>query len=1719
VKNPSPIYPCTIEIRFILGLLFLGLAIASAVEPKISEIHLEADGQTRITVATDASSYYVLYRGEVVTNIRQASQVGLGVDGSLQLTDALTPTSATARFYRVKQVQLTAPQDTDGDGIDDVYELKHSSALNPLKFADASAPSGNGQTWIERYRSETLGVTTLVETSPRVGEEGVSVTRETFVRFSAPLSADTQLGREDFFAEFGGRRILSRIHLSSDRRTLTLFYLENLPAGARIHAIFRGDHLKDEQGRPIDADGDGQPGGSHFIDFDTVSVTPVANTAVVGKVYRSDIAPDPLNITNVVERPLKGVLIEVVGAEETLRTETDSQGRFMLSPSPVGRFFVRIDGRPSTSFLPGDTALPWAKRAYYPLVEKAWEAVAGRTNNLAGAPLSTNGIIYLPMVAADTLQAVSSTRETVITFPASVLTANPALAGVEIRVPPNSLVAENGARGGMVGIAPVAANRLPEPLPPGLKHTLDISIQTDGPQNFDQPVPVRFPNLPDPETGLKLPPGAKSALWSFNHDSGRWEIAGPMTVTADGNYVESDPGYGVKRPGWHGTMPGTEPSQAKPSKPCQVDSVNCTVTSILSAGDCITSLIPLENLPRAVACGTAVLLSAPYDTGSCAAGDRTDCLLAVLSSTGNLLACVAKAAPIVGTVITCTGDTVAILKNCTCLGRNSQSTSRDHASIHSLTDSAERLNAHLEFLVAYRQFLTVLSGSSYWTDLTPPPDSQREQLTKDYAEFFSYLVSSMSPSSESGKLISIAEKEKLLSSPLALRVEKQRLEELVEYLNRTIDLWSQGVQRHTEANRNDFIDVDALQQSASLLRASLQKLVDGGVDEIDLPKLAEDIRRHLVDTYADPTEASVASELSFRIVDKMTGIALYGKTSNGGGVGIPALRPNALYRAEFTNPRTLEYGQVEFRSADSGRVTILPEFLFFEAQGLTDRDNDGLPDIIEPVLGTDPNVADSDGDGIPDGIEIHQGTNPLDGRAAAIGVFNSASTEGNSVDLAVLDDLALVANSDGGLALFSLKGNFPLRLSYIKMPGPALRVANAGRFATVACGSAGLAILDLGEPGVARIRKTILFGSSVDAVAVSGAIAYAGCRDGQIAGVDLATGTVIEMVETGGSPILDLSFVGDYLYALSTSALLAIPQDGGELHVTGSAPCVGGIRLSAGEGLAYVTYSNGVNVYTLAHPGEPEFLLQNNTAQRGWLQIVPNGSGIGLACMGVNGPDDVSLYTLGIDGKALTFQTTFATPGIANALSIYNGLAYVADGSSGLSLLNYLPYDSKKQPPKINLRASFPLDPAIVEENKVVRLSADVTDDVQVRNVEFYVDGAKVTTDGNFPFEHRILTPSRSATKQTFTIRAKATDTGGNATWTDELRVLIAPDATPPLVRTQPGNNSLVRPLDTISVHFSETINLATLDPNSIQITYGGTDSRFGTGDDVLLHPVVNYHESLNSAILSFPSNLAYGVYRGFVSSNVTDLAGLRMADNKVWTFWVSQGGLDEDDDGDSISNAVEIRGGTNPFLMDSDGDGWTDEVELADGFDPIDSTSHPTMLVLSDPPAVVTLPDSSFGAQAGVFVAEPPILVELPSADIGTEFGLVLGQPQIEVTVPPSNGAVEFGIILALPPVEVLLPDSNGVAESGLVLAQPVVEVGLFNGDGDPNTGLTIADPAIDVFFDSNTALSDAPFILAQPPLSLKIISNGAALLKNREPSSALTNTNIKTPTFRSPQ
>jgi hypothetical protein len=334
---------------------------------------------------------------------------------------------------------------------------------------------------LERLPLEALPLTFLRQASPSSGEGGVAVTRETILRFSVQLAENHGLDADSLYAEFGGERLGTRINVSPDRKTVTLFYDDPLPANSRIRVTLVGDDVVDYQDRKIDGDGDGEEGGDLIFDFDTLGLTVLEGTIVCGRVFASELTP-ALEAQADVNQPLEGAMITVDGMEDEIFAVTDEFGNFRLDPAPVGRFFVHIDGRTVTIDVPDGS--------YYPFVGKAWESIPGAEVNV--------GNVYLPLVTEGTLQDVSNTEDTTIGLPEAVVNEFPEFADVAITVPAGSLFSDNGTRGGQVGIAPVDPDRLPGTLPENLNFSLVITVQTNGATNFDEPAPICFPTCPTP---------------------------------------------------------------------------------------------------------------------------------------------------------------------------------------------------------------------------------------------------------------------------------------------------------------------------------------------------------------------------------------------------------------------------------------------------------------------------------------------------------------------------------------------------------------------------------------------------------------------------------------------------------------------------------------------------------------------------------------------------------------------------------------------------------------------------------------------------------------------------------------------------------------------------------------------------------------------------------------------------------------------------------------------------------------------------------------------------------------------------------------------------------------------------------------------------------------------------------------------------------------------
>ena len=1224
---------------------------------------------------------------------------------------------------------------------------------------------------------------------------------------------------------------------------MTLFHTGGLPASARIRTTFIGDGLTGTDGLEIDPDGDGMPGGTVAVDFETVTLTTLDTTSVSGRIFVSALASgDDGEPTNV---PLPGVTITVDGMEDTLKAVTDDMGNFRLQPAPAGRFFVHIDGKTATMDIP--------EGAYFPTVGKAWESVVGQDTSV--------GEIYLPMIPPYTLRDASMTDDTFLTFSEEFVDANPQFRGVAVTIPADSLFAEDGTRGGRVGIAPVPPDRLPGALPEGLEIQDVVTIQTEGASNFDAPVPVCLPNLPDPETGELLPPGAKSALWSFNHDSGRFEIVGSMTVNEDGTLVCTDPGVGILAPGWHGSLPGTSGRArvprivaAPPPPPncppnTNVDYANALYKAGRGAWPCLKDFIPIGD---SVKCGLEIFALVP------------DLLVKVQE----LKAIADKDPKEVATALNLLFQTMKFTKD-------------RIVTLHSCFDAIGKTLPTPDKLATFSTCLKAITGPlEQLCAIYSNPTWPKECLDPTTDQACRALEGFNALHAEAEQLIGLTKK---LQDEFVITVICQvfnKIETLIKIVTATPT--SQGAQPLSQDD-----SIEELRAEIEALGVELEKLREFGDTLNRLNNLSEGYlqQAQVLSTLSGQAITGVAGPVTrpvYYMID-IEGRVARGQTSSQGTLN-RNLTPDAVYFFAQYDPVSNTYGDNSGRTRGNGQITDLGSVLLEPALLFPDSDGDGLVDPAEFVVGTNPDDPDSDDDGVNDLAEVQQGTNPLDGQIANTGIIASVSTRGPALDIDALDDIAAVATGAPGIAVFNVfNGMNPVAVAQVNTPGSAEAVACDGRFVAVADGPKGLAIIDISDPPASRIIHQAAIGGEVRAVEAAAGIAFIGTNQGLLASVDMASGSVITSSQLGGV-VQDIRLDGDHLFILTSDRLHIVPINDPALRPISSIEVSGSIprgtnrrRLFVGDGFAQAIHTGGFVTIDVNKLESPAIVSDPDFAQSGWKHITLNGSGLGIATMslipGLRSTSNVFVFDVSDPANPDVFLEEFQTPGAARSIAVFNGLAYVADHDAGLQVVNYLEQDRAGIPPTLSMTTNAAGGSS--EEGRIFRASVNAGDDVQVRNVEFYVDGEKVSTDGSFPFDLRRTTPLL-ADQSSFTVRARVSDTGGNTTWSDEITIAITPDATPPaIVGISPGEDARVGGLEAIAATFSEPIAETTVHAGSLVLSGAGPDEEFGTGDDFTVSGGTLALRGEGRLLLrTHADDLPYGRYRITIPATLTDLAG-----------------------------------------------------------------------------------------------------------------------------------------------------------------------------------------------------------------------------------------------------
>ncbi len=218
-----------------------------------------------------------------------------------------------------------------------------------------------------------------------------------------------------------------------------------------------------------------------------------------------------------------GIITPIVGAivrstEKGISATTNSSGHFTLSDLNAGINHFEYDG----------TTVSAPDGFSYGSYIGMKEIIANVTNKI-------NRPVYLMRIDTAGQVKINPSSTTVLN--------NPNL-NITLTIPPNTVKDENGDDyTGMLSISEVPAGFTPASLPENLDPGMVFSVQPMG-LTFVQPAPITFPNFDN------LTPGSEVNIWSLNHTTGKFFIAGTGLVSPDRSVINTIQG-GIQETSWH----------------------------------------------------------------------------------------------------------------------------------------------------------------------------------------------------------------------------------------------------------------------------------------------------------------------------------------------------------------------------------------------------------------------------------------------------------------------------------------------------------------------------------------------------------------------------------------------------------------------------------------------------------------------------------------------------------------------------------------------------------------------------------------------------------------------------------------------------------------------------------------------------------------------------------------------------------------------------------------------------------------------------------------------------------------------------------------------------------------------------------------------------------------------------------------------------------------
>ncbi len=339
----------------------------------------------------------------------------------------------------------------------------------------------------------------------------------------------------------------------------------------------------------------------------------------------------------------------------------------------------------------------------------------------------------------------------------------------------------------------------------------------------------------------------------------------------------------------------------------------------------------------------------------------------------------------------------------------------------------------------------------------------------------------------------------------------------------------------------------------------------------------------------------------------------------------------------------------------------------------------------------------------------------------------------------------------------------PQVLSYAATQGVATDLAVSGNFVYVA-DEIGLRVFNVGNPSAPRLAGGLnLPGGRASGVDVSGTLAVV---------ADSAGGVIVIDVSAPSSPRI-------------TGRTATRPDGSSEAA-----------DLVVRDRLAYVADGadkqlGGLRIVDFNDPTAPVVAGSSNDAFG--LTSVAVEKGVALAS-DFYFADAVPIFQLDGGSPAFSGVIDFTAPPVArvsngSGLDVLNGVVFMvgastagagyqdngSSGDGGLFIGLYAPpTDDAGIPPTVAITA--PAQGSSLPERSLVLLTADAKDDVQVDSVDFLVNGQRITTLFQPPYQFKYAVPVGVTS---LTLTAMALDKGSNATTSDPVTVTVTSNPAP----------------------------------------------------------------------------------------------------------------------------------------------------------------------------------------------------------------------------------------------------------------------------------------------------------------------------------------------------